>query len=264
MKDYCKLTLFLLFLTAYNHLYAQDVIVKRDGSEIEAKVVEVGSSEVRYYKFGTTSPVYSIKKNEVFMIRYENGSKDVFKEESPIVNTRTNQPASFTISADEVRKTKTAATVGYILTVPLMGLGIAAGLSEDAEVGIPLGAAATVVGGVGIPLIAGRAKRTRTKAGVDGNPGMRIAGWIGYGLAMGDAVVLIGLSASDVDVPSATTISVAALGSLAAVFMALDASETARQAEEHVAAYRRVQPFLGSDRDVTGKYYQTIGVRIKL
>jgi hypothetical protein len=65
---------------------AQDIITKRDGTEIKAKVTEVGSRDVKYTRFGTSSPTYTLLKSEILAIKYEDGAKDVFDQQS---NTQT-------------------------------------------------------------------------------------------------------------------------------------------------------------------------------
>jgi len=63
--------------------YSQDIIYNIDGSKIEAKVEEVGKSEVKYRKFDNTDgPVYVLPKREIMMITYENGSHDIINEKS--------------------------------------------------------------------------------------------------------------------------------------------------------------------------------------
>jgi len=58
---------------------AQDIITKTNGDEIKAKVTEVGVSEIKYKKFENVSgPTYTIAKSDIFMIKYENGEKDMF------------------------------------------------------------------------------------------------------------------------------------------------------------------------------------------
>jgi len=60
-----------------------DEIIMRNGDIILAKVKEVGVSEIRYVKCSNPDgPIYSTLKSEIFMIKYANGDKDVFKEES--------------------------------------------------------------------------------------------------------------------------------------------------------------------------------------
>lgn len=60
-------------------MFAQDIIIMKDGNEIQAIVIEVGIDEVRYKRFDNQEgPDYLLRKLDIFMIRYENGSKDVF------------------------------------------------------------------------------------------------------------------------------------------------------------------------------------------
>lgn len=70
----------LMALLVFNNLlFSQDLIVKRDGSDVESKVVEVAEKVIKYKNFSNPDgPLYSISKDKVLMIRYENGTKDVF------------------------------------------------------------------------------------------------------------------------------------------------------------------------------------------
>jgi len=61
--------------------FAQDVLTKKTGEEIQSKVLEVTTAEIKYKKFDNPNgPTFTILKSEVLMIRYENGSKDIFNE----------------------------------------------------------------------------------------------------------------------------------------------------------------------------------------
>lgn len=76
-------------------MYAQDIITLKNGNEIKAVVKEVGTDEVKYKKFDNQNgPDYTLKKAEIFMIKYENGTKDLFNEEiatsSAIIMQQTN------------------------------------------------------------------------------------------------------------------------------------------------------------------------------
>lgn len=76
MKHFLLATLFALCAT---HVSAQDVIVKKDGSTILSKVLEVNSEDVKYKKSSNKKgPTYTIKKSEILSINYENGEKDDF------------------------------------------------------------------------------------------------------------------------------------------------------------------------------------------
>lgn len=80
-----KLLLTLLFIFPLL-CQAQDILIKRNGDEIEVKVQEIALNEIKYKRFDNLEgPLISISKNDVFMIKYENGTKEVF--------TATSQPA---------------------------------------------------------------------------------------------------------------------------------------------------------------------------
>jgi hypothetical protein len=58
-----------------------DEIILKNGEVISAKVTDVGVDEIKYKKCDNpTGPNYSILKSEVFMIKYANGTKDVFNK----------------------------------------------------------------------------------------------------------------------------------------------------------------------------------------
>ncbi len=61
------------------NIHAQDVIVKKDGSTILSKVLEVNTADIKYKKFSNPNgPTYTIGKSEILAINYENGEKDDF------------------------------------------------------------------------------------------------------------------------------------------------------------------------------------------
>lgn len=77
-----KITFLLFAILTSTFCFSQDVITKSDGEEVKAKVLEVTQAEIKYKKFDNPNgPTFTILKKEVFMIRYENGSKDVFNSE---------------------------------------------------------------------------------------------------------------------------------------------------------------------------------------
>lgn len=86
-----KQLLVLLLTSAPFILSAQDIIVKQDASEIQAKVESVSSDAVKYHKYSNPDgPIYTIKPSDVFMIKYENGERilmaDYLKENKPEVS----------------------------------------------------------------------------------------------------------------------------------------------------------------------------------
>ena len=59
--------------------FTQDIITKTSGEEIKAKILEVSTSEVKYRLYDNpSSPLFTILKSEILIIKYENGSKDIF------------------------------------------------------------------------------------------------------------------------------------------------------------------------------------------
>ena len=80
-----NLLLIIIFASFSNIIKAQDTLTMRSGENIIVKIIEVGTSEVKYKKIDNLNgPIFSILKSEVSMIQYENGSKDVFKEDMKI------------------------------------------------------------------------------------------------------------------------------------------------------------------------------------
>lgn len=64
---------------------AQDVIVFRNGEETEVKVEEITPNEVKYKKTSNPDgPSYIFNKDDIFMIKYKNGEKDVFAPEAEV------------------------------------------------------------------------------------------------------------------------------------------------------------------------------------
>lgn len=82
-----KKTLFIIIglLFHISQVFSQDVITKKTGEDINSKVIEIGINEVRYKKFeNIEGPTYSMLKSDILMIRYENGTKEIFNKSLPI------------------------------------------------------------------------------------------------------------------------------------------------------------------------------------
>jgi hypothetical protein len=61
---------------------SQDLITKKSGEDIQSKILEVGTTEIKYKKFDNQNgPIFTILKSELLMVRYENGTKDLFNED---------------------------------------------------------------------------------------------------------------------------------------------------------------------------------------
>ena len=73
---------FAAFCVSASSAFEQDVITLKNGDDIQAIVQEIGDVDIKYKKFDNPNgPNYSLKKSEIFMIRYVNGNKDVFIEQ---------------------------------------------------------------------------------------------------------------------------------------------------------------------------------------
>ena len=85
-----NILLFILFICSSNIIKAQDTLSMRSGEAILVKVMEVGTSEVKYKKIDNLNgPVFSILKSDLLMIKYENGTSEKFsKEEKTIIKVK--------------------------------------------------------------------------------------------------------------------------------------------------------------------------------
>jgi len=91
-----KVIAITIFLAGSVTMYAQDIIIMKNGSDIQAIVQEIGIDDVRYKRFDNPNgPNYTLKKSEIFMIRYANGSKDVFNEVATPAPVQTQQQTTF-------------------------------------------------------------------------------------------------------------------------------------------------------------------------
>lgn len=79
MKKISLLSLLTLFWTFSN---AQDTIIKTNGDQIFAKILEISTTEVKYKKFNfQEGPVYIEGKSNIKLIKYSNGTKEEFQSQ---------------------------------------------------------------------------------------------------------------------------------------------------------------------------------------
>lgn len=72
-----------LFFASAASALAQDTIYTRNGETVAAKVYEITATEIKYRKpSNPDGPLYVMSKEEVAVIEYKNGSKDVFQKEA--------------------------------------------------------------------------------------------------------------------------------------------------------------------------------------
>ncbi|WP_396148447.1 hypothetical protein [Flavobacterium sp.] len=110
--------------------FSQDMITKKTSEDIKAKVIEVTINEIKYRKFDNLNgPLFTLLKSDVLMIRYENGSKDIFNEvQNSVTANASSNDMSIKGKEDAITNYKgkssgagwTAAAT--ILTSPVLGL----------------------------------------------------------------------------------------------------------------------------------------------
>ena len=103
-----KITMTTLMLALSTMIsFSQDIILKKSGDEIAAKIIEIGTTEIKYKDFGTDEgPILTLLKSDIFMIKYKNGAKEIFVEE---------ETESTTLYSEEelLAKGKQDATINY-------------------------------------------------------------------------------------------------------------------------------------------------------
>jgi len=83
-------SIFLIVLSFVGFVsLAQDRVLMKSGEEIEVSILEVTSSEITYKKISMPDgPIYRVEKAEVFMIKFANGTKEVFGNNQTIEKTK--------------------------------------------------------------------------------------------------------------------------------------------------------------------------------
>ncbi len=100
------LLLCLIFISKLS--FCQDIITFKTGDEKTIKVLEVGQSEIKYKKDDSSTVLYTVAKTDVFMIKYKDGSKDVFGQlEKPTeMNNNNNNNSHYNSCANAEQDAK--------------------------------------------------------------------------------------------------------------------------------------------------------------
>ena len=103
-----RIIIFFLFILG-GKLFSQDQLFKKDNSKYDVKVLEVTPDEIKYkLKANPNGPLYIVKKSEVALIIYENGSHETYPDAKPTVQTQTvtvySQPYNYIDSNRIYRK----------------------------------------------------------------------------------------------------------------------------------------------------------------
>lgn len=77
MEKYILSALFILSMILTG--FAQDLITKKSGEEIKAKILEVNPTEIKFKKSDNPDgSIFTMPKSEILTIRYSNGNKDIY------------------------------------------------------------------------------------------------------------------------------------------------------------------------------------------
>lgn len=120
-----------------------DNIILKNGDEIRAKVLEIQNLKIEYKKCDNLEgPTYIIDKSKVFMIKYANGTKDVF---NTIPEVKTEEIRSNEV-IQNVPKTDAMAVLSPVLAI----LGFLVGMFLSGLVGLILLLLGLIFGIIGI------------------------------------------------------------------------------------------------------------------
>ena len=115
--------LFLLLALCTSAAHAQDLLTKRNGDELAVKVMEITPAEVKFHRADNPEgPLISVWKSDVFMIRYANGTKEVFNTTpvyGPARGPASPAPTARAVGADEVPTVSNRAPNDAVLDEPV-------------------------------------------------------------------------------------------------------------------------------------------------
>ena len=156
-----KQLLVLLFLLCTTSVFAQDVIVKKDGSNIVCWVVELTSTEIIYKRWGELNgSKYVMNRSDASAINYQNGKKvnlsgatNLYQPNNQNNGVRQyNDMALLRMDASArapLKKARNLRLIGWAGGIVLAGLGVGIPLIQDESddlltgIGIGLGVAWT-------------------------------------------------------------------------------------------------------------------------
>jgi hypothetical protein len=124
MKKNYLIAVLLMSLT-FGSLFGQDIIVLKNGNEIKSKVLEINDKEVKYKKFDNLEgPTISMLKAEIFMIKYQNGTKDVLNNDNSSAVGNENSSAKKYVDAKPNRVGLYLNPLGFVQFGPMLGTEI--------------------------------------------------------------------------------------------------------------------------------------------
>ncbi len=150
-----KIILTLITLIVPLLAISQDVIVKMDGNEILAKVLEINDEEIKYKIFSNQDgPLHVIKKSDVLEIKYPNGTTEIINEEQEGSNKNNNKHDSKIVRVGSSYY-QNSRPLSYPAVTKILGESNNIEISENWRKGNSQKATSTPLIAVGVPLVAG-------------------------------------------------------------------------------------------------------------
>ncbi|MEJ8756697.1 hypothetical protein WG947_06810 [Pontibacter sp. H259] len=113
------LSISLLALVS-SHCLAQDIITKKNGEGVKAKVTEITTTEIKYKRFDNLEgPTYTLAKSDVLLVKYENNTEEVFTGNESFVQG-VSQDTQLTASVNTTETVAPATMPTNVTTVPAL------------------------------------------------------------------------------------------------------------------------------------------------
>lgn len=112
--------------------FAQDIVILKNGTSIDAKVLEVDDNSIRYKKFDNPEgPTYTAKKDNISEIRYKNGTKETFNNAQKRLSPDKNPNSIWWTKARETKLGFWMDPLGPAQWGPMVGMSIRMGTNFD-------------------------------------------------------------------------------------------------------------------------------------
>ena len=99
-----------------------DRIITLDGEEFDVKIVKIGEERIRYKKCDfLNGPTHTIRKEDIFMIKYSDGTKDVITDINAL---KKNKKEAIKVSEEKVDNATGYWIIGFLLGAMLGLLGL--------------------------------------------------------------------------------------------------------------------------------------------
>ena len=118
-----KIILIAFYLSISVFTFSQDLLTKKNGEDIKVKVTEINQTEIKFKKTDNLSgPTFTISKSEALMIRYEDGTKEMFSEVSNNADMQSKGKEDAIMYYKGKNSGAGGTAVTAILTSPILGL----------------------------------------------------------------------------------------------------------------------------------------------